>query len=212
MSRNGALGLAAGLIGAGYAWSLLAPGPLPGDVAVTQGLQRLLGSAPGWATSVTDLARFPTAWATLAGAAALAGALRGWRAAAAAGVAFAAAHAVDKALRWVAYAPRPTADLVAVASPASSSGLPSTFGLVFGALFGLVLLAAADRRDARALPIAGLGAALLAAGFLARVTLGGHWPSQMLLSIALGTLVAALALALLGARHRRRPGRSPPAG
>lgn len=203
MSRNHGLGVAAGLIAAGFAWSLLAPGPLPGDVAITQGLQRLLGSAPGWATAVTDLAKIPTAWAMLALAAALAGALRGWRAAAAAGVAFAAAHAVDKLLRWVAYAPRPTADLVAVASPASSSGLPSTFGLGFGALFGLLLLAAAGRRGARAGAIAGIGAALLTVGFLARVTLGGHWPSQMLLSIALGTLVAAVALALLGARRRR---------
>lgn len=202
-------GMFVAIIGAAIAWSVLNPGPLPGDLALTRAAQHALGSAPAWAAWITDTAKFPTAWATFALAATLAFAVRGWRGALAAGAAFALAHGLDKLLRLVIFAPRPSADLVAVAAPASSSGLPSTFGLLFGALFGLTLLAALGQRTNAARAIVATSAALITAGLLARVVLGGHWPSQMLLSLAIGMVAAALSLRLTNApggktAHRRR--------
>lgn len=206
------LPLALILVAAGFVWSALAPGPLPGDVPLARAVQRLLGARPAWADWLSDVAKFPAAWWILAFAAALAFVLRGWRAALATGGAFALAHGLDQLLRLLIHAPRPTAGLVAVASPAASSGLPSTFGLVFGALFGLTLLAALGQRTPAAKAVALLSAALLLAGFLARVTLGGHWPSQMLLSLALGAIAGAAMLksaeGVAGRRPRRARGSS----
>lgn len=201
------MGAAAALVITGFAWSALDPGALPGDLAVARAVQNIFGTEPVWARWLTDTAKFPTAWVTLALAATLAILMRGWRGALSAGAAFAVAHGLDKLLRLVVFAPRPTADVVAVASPASSSGLPSTFGLVFGALFGLTLVAALGRRSTAATAIALFSALLLLAGFAARVALGGHWPSQMLLSLVLGGLAGAMMLGLAaetGVTKRKR--------
>jgi membrane-associated phospholipid phosphatase len=99
----------------------------------------------------------------------------------------------------VLFVPRPFEPLVAVAAPSSSSGLPSTFGLVYGAVFGVALLAGAGAGASgawAALPARFLAAAAITAGSAARVVLGGHWPSQMLASLALGGLLALAALML----------------
>nr|WP_314443718.1 phosphatase PAP2 family protein [uncultured Sphingomonas sp.] len=195
------------LLVAGFAWSMAFPGPLPGDVTLTLTVQRLLGDDPAWARWLTQSAKFPMAWALLGIAAALTWIVRGWRGALAAGFAFALAHGLDKLLRLLVSTPRPSADLVAVAAPASSSGLPSTFGLVYGALFGLTTIAALGQRRPAARAILLLSAALLASGFLARVVLGGHWPSQMLLSLLLGALAGGTMLGLAnrtGGKQRKR--------
>jgi drug/metabolite transporter (DMT)-like permease len=134
----------------------------------------------------------------LAFAALLAHAVRGWRAALAAGAAFAFAQGLDKLLRLLVFTPRPSADLVAVASPASSSGLPSTFGLVVGALFGLTFIAALGQRSPAARAVLVFSTAMLLAAFLGRVVLGGHWPSQMILSLGLGIVAGVMMLGLVG--------------
>jgi membrane-associated phospholipid phosphatase len=188
-----ALALAAAAIGAA---NLALQGPLPGDVGVTRALQGLLGAEPAWATWLTGTAKAPLLWVTLLIAAVLAGwgASRSnrWERMAAVPLAYGLAFVADKGLRAILFAPRPDAALVAVADPAASSGLPSTFGLVYGAMFGVALLARGDRRGR---VIAG---ALLAAGLCARIVLGGHWPSQMLASAALGLLLALAAMAVIG--------------
>lgn len=115
----------------------------------------------------------------------------GWRSALSVPLAFGLAWLLDKALRAAIFAPRPSADLVAVASARSSSGLPSTFGLVYGSIFGVVVFAAATGRSANGLRA--LALALIIVGAAARVVLGGHWPSQMLASVLLGLLAAAAA-------------------
>jgi membrane-associated phospholipid phosphatase len=175
--------------------SAMLQGPLPGDVALARALQAALGSAPLWAFALTQSAVFP-----LVGMSLIAGAALGWKVAGMRGVlavplAYGLALLADKALRAVIFVPRPAEPLVAVAVPSASSGLPSTFGLVYGAVFGVALLAAASgaRTAGPARLIAG-GAMLV--GAAARVVLGGHWPSQMLASCALGMVLALAALAL----------------
>jgi len=177
---------------------LISQGPLPGDLVLTQALQEALGASPGWAGFVTSTAKAPIVWITLLLAVAL-GALRGqgWRGAAVPGLAFVGVKTLDALLRALIYAPKPSPDLVPVASASTASGFPSTFGLVYGALFGGVLFVSAlsskgGGRELRALLIfASVG--LLVTGAAARIVLGGHWASQMLAS---WLLAFALVLAL----------------
>ncbi len=183
--------LAALVGGAGVALQ----GPLPGDVALTRVIQSALGHAPGWADWLTDTAKAPLLWGTLVVAALLAWRCSGWRGGLAVPLAYAFAFAADKALRAVLFVPRPHPDWVAVAAPAASSGLPSTFGLVYGALFGVALLARGKARRAR--PAQAIAAMLMIAGMAARIVLGGHWPSQMLASVAFGLLLAIAAGAVI---------------
>lgn len=182
---------------------LIAQGPLPGDVAVTRALQSVLGSAPASASFLTDTAKPPWLWLTLVVASSLAH-LRGkWPSAAVPPLALLAAWLVDTALRAVVFAPRPSADLVAVASPSASSGFPSTFGLFYGAMFGAVLFAPA-RRGGGSVGAFAAAALLVAAGLFARVVLAGHWTSEILSSLLLALSLAS-ALDTCATRLRSRP-------
>ena len=170
---------------------LAVQGPLPGDVGVTRILQSLLGKAPRWAEWLTETAKPPMVIATLGMGAGLAWLAAGWRSAFSVPLAFGLAWLIDKGLRAAIFAPRPSADLVAVASASSSSGLPSTFGLAYGSIFGVVVFAGGSGKSASGLRA--LALALIVAGATARVVLGGHWASQMLASVPLGLLAAVAA-------------------
>lgn len=186
-----ALAVIAVLLGGASFW---AQGPLPGDVAVTRALQSALSPAPAWADWLTATAKAPILWGTITLAALLAWAVAGVRGAVSVPIAYALAFAADKSLRAALFVPRPDPALVAVAEPAASSGLPSTFGLVYGAVFGAALLA--QGRAGNVLPFRLFAASLLLAGGVARIVLAGHWTSQMLASTALGLSLAMAALAL----------------
>lgn len=184
--------------------SLALQGPLPGDAALTLGLQGLLGPRPAWAGWLTNTAKAPLLWGTLV----LAGGLGWWsaglRGAVGVPLAYGLAFMADKGLRAVLFVPRPDPASVAVADPAASSGLPSTFGLVYGAMFGAALLAGGSQRPRIAAQC--LAGVLLAGGATARIALGGHWASQMIASTALGLLLALAALAITGAGWRAGQG------
>lgn len=169
-------------------------GPVPGDLALTSALQAALGTGSSWAAWLTATAKAPLLWVTLATAMVLGWRAAGWRGALAVPLAYTFAFAADKALRAVLFVPRPDRELVAVAETTASSGLPSTFGLVYGAIFGVALLAKGSVR--RAHPARIVAGALLMTGVTARIVAGGHWGSQMLASAALGLLLALGALAM----------------
>ena len=190
--------------------SMFAQGPLPGDIAATLALQSVLGEAPAWAVSMTNMAKAPWLWASTAAALAIAGWAGGMLRAFSPLIAYALAWGADQLLRYLIFVPRPDAAWVSVASASSSSGLPSTFGLVFGALFGAAFwIAGGGARKKTALA---LSLVLLTAGAAARIVLGGHWFSQMLPSFALGILLAGLAVWLIEnpARRFRMPTRAHP--
>lgn len=181
--------LAALLIGVA---SFLAQGAVPGDVALTAFLQGAAGENIRWSLWLTDTAKTPMLFVTMILAAALAFACGGVRAALSVPLAFALSWASDKLLRMLIVVPRPDADLVTVAAPSASSGLPSTFGLVYGALFGAALMARGAAPLQRAVRV--LVFLVLLAGFAARIIPGGHWPSQMLSSLLFGTGLAGASL------------------
>jgi membrane-associated phospholipid phosphatase len=171
--------------------SFAAQGPLPGDVDVTLALQSAFGPSPAWAEWLTETAKPPLLVLTLTVGAGLAWLAAGWRGGLALPLAFGLSWLIDKALRALIFAPRPAADVVEVASASGSSGLPSTFGLVFGSIFGIVLIARPKSRNIAPLQI--IAVILITLGAAARVVLGGHWPSQMLVSILLGLAAASAA-------------------
>jgi membrane-associated phospholipid phosphatase len=174
---------------------ILMQGPLPGDAAITIALQQAFGAEPAWALWLTGSAKAPFLWGTLALASALAWMGSGYRLVLAVPLAYGLAFIADKALRAVIFVPRPVEALVAVAEPAASSGLPSTFGLVYAAMFGVALLAHPKLYRARLVRLAAAG--LLVIGGAARVVLGAHWPSQMAASAMLGLALAWVALRLV---------------
>jgi len=181
----------------------VAQGPLPGDVATTQALQALLGARPTWALALTKSAVLPAVGVTLAAGMTLGWWVRSKQGAVAAVFAYGLALMTDTILRAAIFVVRPAEPLVAVAAPSTSSGLPSTFGLVYGAIFGVSLLADAGASRA-GWPVRLVATLALIIGGAARVVLGGHWTSQMIASVALGLLFALLALRATGRLARFR--------
>ena len=176
--------------------SVLAQGPLPGDVALTRALQAWLPGG-GWAPAVTATAKQPWVWVTL-----MLGGAFAWALARGAGLwllltSFAIVKGLDALLRALLHTPKPDAGVVFVAQASSSSGFPSSFMFVYGACFGSVLLLAVAARSRPGAVLAVLAAACLVAGGLARIVLGGHWPSQIIASLALTLAVASACRALL---------------
>lgn len=183
------LPIIAGLAGAA---SLLANGPVPGDAVLTRALQSLLGGEPAWAEIVTRTAKAPLVWGSACLAMFMAWICGRGRAMLAVPLAYGFAFLIDRILRALIYVPKPDDSLVAVASASSSSGLPSTFGLVYASLFGVVLWCRETGTAARALQVTSVLLLVIGAG--ARIVLGGHWASQMIASMALGLILAWLAL------------------
>jgi hypothetical protein len=166
-------------------------GPVLGDLALSHALQSLFGEAPLWAHWLTETAKPPLVVATMVLAAGLAWHSNSWHAALAVPLSFSLGWLFDKTLRAVIFAPRPSSDWIVVDSLSSSSGLPSTFGLVYGSVFGALFLAAARGRFRLATRAFAL--VMIIVGTMARVVLGGHWASQMLASDLLGLLAAMIA-------------------
>ena len=100
------------------------------------------------------------------------------------------------------FVPRPSDEFVTVASISASSGLPSTFALVYGGVFGATLFAS-GRKGAGAAVAGAVSAGLIAAGLCARIVLGGHWASQMLSSLLLALALATIPYWILRAHPIR---------
>ncbi len=88
--------------------------------------------------------------------------------------------------------PWPSSELVHVFRPLTGSSFPSLFALRYAATFGF--LAVLDREKTfgalRTVVLIGCGAFLII-GWVARVALGAHWPSDVIISYYLGLLWAA---------------------
>jgi undecaprenyl-diphosphatase len=193
----------------------------PGDVELAQFIQRI--APPGeWARAVTRAAYVPWVYGVLAVSAIAALRVAGWRGAAAMAVTFFAMMHAEPYIKNHIARPRPSADLVAggsvapmvsmtmSAQAAPSYGMPSGWGLLFGASAGLlgVLAWRNARGTVRAAYTIGCGIVLLA-GVIARVSLGQHWPSDViagyLLAITIGLAVfEALAAVAKGEGQRAK--------
>lgn len=172
----------------------------PLDLSVAQGVQRINSLGYSWAKSLTDTAKPPVAYGLLLVASLIGWRLAGLRAAFLAPTAYAVVLGLDRILKpWIAR-PRPSSDLIHVVGAYSGFGCPSTFGLIYAATVGTVAWLALRNSTGRTQGlVAGTSLLVLVLGGSARVVLGGHWPSDLLLSYLLGGLVvSALAKPLLG--------------
>ncbi len=160
------------------------PMPWPGDVPLARAIQALLLAGPGWAQWLSHTAEAPREFVVLA----IVIALGAWWVNARGGLlaiaSFVGMWILDKLLRLVIFKPRPDPSLIhVVGGHPPGSSFPSTFALIYGATFGyLALLGAARARGGTRVAALTIGIVLLVAGFGARVVLGAHWPSEVVVS------------------------------
>ena len=178
----------------------------PGDVAVARWVQSLVPGDLRWAQGVSRAVDFP--WILLIAALifALSWALAGWRAAVLSMVSLAGMLALGIWLSPVVARPRPSPELVRVLRPLSGYSFPSISALGYAATFGFLAILAAVQSSGklRLALMMGCGV-LLVLCWAARVALGAHWPSDVLISYYLGLLWAAglIRLFLPGSASKR---------
>jgi membrane-associated phospholipid phosphatase len=172
--------IAAGVSILVFAAAALAP-YFAGDVAAARAVQSL---SPGtaWATQVTNLALEPYKFVVMALAVGVAYGLAGWKGAAVTIGAIAIEQAGGEASKQIAQRPRPSRELIAVVGNPSGFSFPSTFTTFIAVTFGSVLLLALHSRARMAVSAATVAAVVIALGWAARVALGAHWPSDVVLT------------------------------
>lgn len=120
---------------------------------------------------------------------------RGWEYVSAPVLAYLAAWLFEDYWHGLLSAPRPDPDLVNVGELSTTTGLPSSFGLAIGAIFGCVLSMKSPPPAFAWLVRLGV-LSIFVFSALIRVVPGAHWPSQMIISLTIGTLFAGLSLSL----------------
>jgi membrane-associated phospholipid phosphatase len=165
----------------------------PGDVAVTRFVQGITPASTGWAQRLSSTAEFPWSLVLVSIAVVVSWRVFGWRAALLALTCFAGMWIIGKVLGPIIARPRPSPDLVRVARKLSGYSFPSIFALVYASTVGFlgVLFALRSKGPWRIIvPI--LCCVLLLLGWAARLSLGAHWPSDVILSYLIGLLWAGL--------------------
>jgi undecaprenyl-diphosphatase len=152
-----------------------------GDVSVARAVQSV---SPGtaWATAVTSMATSPTKFVVMALAVALAWLLAGWKGAAIVVGAIAIEQTLAEASKQIAQRPRPSRELIAVVGNPTGFSFPSTFTTFMAVTFGTVMLLARRSRARTAPFVMGVTALMIVVGWAARVALGAHWPSDVVLT------------------------------
>ena len=165
----------------------------PGDVAVTRFVQWITPASTGWAQWISSTAKFPWNLVLLAVTVGLSWKLAGWRAALLALASFGGMWVLGKWLGPLVARPRPSPDLVHVAEKLSGYSFPSLFALTYASTIGFlaVLFARKTAGTLRAAVVLACGVLLLI-GSVARIALGAHWPSDVILSYLIGLLWSGL--------------------
>lgn len=154
-----------------------------GDVQVTRLVQSASPSPQWWATPISSLAPAPGKYYVMAVVGTASFFVAGWR-----GLALIAAFLLleqygAEHTKTIFQRPRPSRELVTVIGNPSGFSFPSTtltfFAVTFGGL-GILALVNRDAQNRLAVMLVGFGMVL--AGCLARIALGLHWPSDVLLT------------------------------
>lgn len=179
------------------------------DVYITRCLQELFEDRTRWAEHLTQLAKWPYLLIPTLLALVLTQLRFGVRYLPVIPVSLILCLGLDYILKLFVYVDKPDSELVYVSHISLSSGWLSTFGMVFGSLFGLFLLPvkkskSEDREHGQFKSHSAFGstgllserlimlfsAFVLVAGLMARIVLGGHWPTQVLSSVLFGILAS----------------------
>ena len=164
----------------------------PGDVAVASFVQWIAPASTGWAQWISSTAKFPSNLVLLALTVGLSWRIAGWRAALLALASFAGMWFLGTWLGPLVARPRPSPDLVRVVDKLSGYSFPSIFGLAYASIIGfLAVLFAGKARGLLRTTVIIVCGLLLLVGWAARIALGAHWPSDVILSYLIGLLWSA---------------------
>src|SRR5262245_980601 len=170
----------------------------PGDVPAARWIQAQSGTT-GWAIAVSQLAASPYKYFVMGLTIGLGFALAGWKGGVLALVAIAADQYGAEATKAIFARPRPSPTLINVVGTPTGFSFPSTTMTFFASTFGvLAVLSARAKSNTLKWPVLAGSIAMLLAGAAARVAVGAHWPSDMILTLglSLGWIWAAARLLL----------------
>jgi membrane-associated phospholipid phosphatase len=163
----------------------------PSDTAVARFVQWITPAPTGWAQWISSTAKFPWNLVLLAIAVVLSWWLAGWRAALLAPASFAGMWVLGIGLGPLVARARPSPNLIHVVDKLSGYSFPSIFGLTYASTIGFLAVLFARKASGvlrtTGIIVCGL---LLLVGWVARVSLGAHWPSDVVLSYLIGFLWA----------------------
>jgi len=158
-----------------------------GDVRAARALQALSPEPGWWATPISTIPTAPTKYYVMAIAMILAYVLAGWRGLLLAIAAILLDQYGGEASKPIFGRPRPSPDLIRVAGTPRGFTFPSTTLTFACATFGvLAILAARIKRAPARVPILVISVAMIGLSCAARVALGAHWPSDVLLTTLVG--------------------------
>lgn len=170
----------------------------PGDVAVSRFVQWIAPASTGWAQWISSTAKSPWNLVLLALTVGFSWRLAGWRAALLALSSFAGMWFLGKGLGQLIGRPRPSPDLIHVADRLSGYSFPSIFALVYASTLGfLAVLFWIKASGLLRMAVVIVCCVLLLMGWAARIALGAHWPSDVMLSYLIGVLWAGLLIRLV---------------
>ncbi len=169
----------------------------PGDIALATFIQSLSGEKVGWARTMTSTVSSPWNYVLLTITAMIAWWMTNWHGAVLAIISFGGMVFAEPYLKSLIGRPRPSAQLIHVVGAPSGFSFPSGFGLIFFSMFGLLaVLAWRNLTGNLRNSIVTICCVLLLMGGCARVTLGAHWPSNILGAYLFGATWACLLLLL----------------
>ena len=154
-----------------------------GDVEVTRALQAAAPNPGWWATPISRLAPAPAKYYVMVVALVLSYVVAGWRGLAVTGGFIALEQYGADSTKAIFQRPRPSRELIAVSGNPTGYTFPSTTITFFCVTFGAVAVLAARRTKVpgrRAVLVA--ASIMLILGCAARVALGAHWPSDVVLT------------------------------
>ena len=166
---------------------------LPGDVSVTRLIQSILPESKGWAQAVSSTAGMPWILIIIGVTFILSWMIAGWRAGLLSIVSFVGLWLLGKWLGPAIAQPRPSPELVQVTGSLSGSAFPSIFAFNYISTVGfLAVLAAVKGRGKLRTALLMICISLLVIGWIARIELAAHWPSDVAVSYLIGLLWVTL--------------------
>jgi membrane-associated phospholipid phosphatase len=153
-----------------------------GDVTMTRALQAFFPD-PWWATPISRIAAAPSNYFVMGLTIGLSYALAGWKGPLIAAAAILLDQYGSDATKTIFSRPRPSHDLVTVVGSTSGFSFPSGTVTFFCATFGLLaVLAARAKASSMRWIVLLVSSMMIVLACAARVVLGAHWPSDVILT------------------------------
>jgi undecaprenyl-diphosphatase len=173
----------------------------PGDIALARFIQGVVPYSSEWAVYVSMLSTFP-GYFVLAGVSFISIWLltHSLRAALFSFVSFVGILIIDHLMRLFIFIPRPSSDLIHVSHKLAGSSFPSTTALLYGATIGYGLILVLMKRYPFSLGVSidfVMRIMILCVAFVARIVLGAHWPSDIMISYIISFLWMSLLMECL---------------